>query len=88
MADGCLFYAERDPELAFDFNKRIRQAEEQIAEHPERYPFFPGAHLVRKCRVRRFPFSILYIDHPNYIWVVAIAHGSRRPGYWKERVRE
>ena len=62
---AAFFYAERDPELAFDFNKRIRQAEEQIAEQPERYPFFPGAHLVRKCRVHRFPFSILYIDRPN-----------------------
>jgi hypothetical protein len=29
----AFFYAERDPELVFDFNKRIRQAEEQIAEH-------------------------------------------------------
>src|ERR1035441_1486470 len=27
-----------------------------------------------------------YIDRTDYLWVMAVAHGSRKPGYWKQRV--
>ena len=29
---------------------------------------------------------IFYIDYPEYIRVLAVAHTSRRPGYWKTRI--
>jgi hypothetical protein len=30
--------------------------------------------------------SPLNINQADYLWVVAVAHGSRKPGYWKKRV--
>ena len=27
-----------------------------------------------------------YINRDDELWVVAVAHGSRKPGYWKKRV--
>jgi toxin ParE1/3/4 len=41
---------------------------------------------VRKLQIEQFPFSLLYVERADYIWVVAIAHGSRKPGYWKDRI--
>ena len=29
--------------------------------------------------------SSLNINRADYLWVVAVAHGSRKPGYWKQR---
>ena len=37
-------------------------------------------------RTRRFPFRIVYELQPNRIWIVAVAHLSRRPGYWARRL--
>jgi hypothetical protein len=36
--------------------------------------------------MRRFPFSVEYLDDPELVTIVAVAHSKRRPGYWKDRV--
>jgi toxin ParE1/3/4 len=41
---------------------------------------------VQTFRLTQFPFSLLYINRADYLWVVAVAHGNRKPGYWKKRV--
>lgn len=33
-----------------------------------------------------FPFAIVYIEEPDRIWIVAVMHFKRRPGYWHGRV--
>lgn len=38
--------------------------------------------------LRRFPFSIVYVALTELIYIVAIAHGSREPGYWKLRIQD
>jgi toxin ParE1/3/4 len=35
--------------------------------------------------VRRFPYLIYYVDLRDRLWIAAIAHGRRRPGYWRRR---
>lgn len=43
-----------------------------------------------ECReqpLTRFPFSIIYLDDPDAIRIVAFAHHKRRRGYWKSRLR-
>lgn len=35
--------------------------------------------------VRRFPYMVYYMELPEVIWIAAIAHGKRRPGYWRKR---
>jgi hypothetical protein len=36
--------------------------------------------------MQRFPFVIYYLDMPDRIWIVAFAHASRKPNYWKTRI--
>jgi hypothetical protein len=33
-----------------------------------------------------FPYGILYTIEAEFILIVAVMHGSRKPGYWKGRV--
>jgi toxin ParE1/3/4 len=41
----------------------------------------------RWIRVKRFPYIlVVHEDAPGEYFVVAIAHTSRRPGYWQKRV--
>jgi toxin ParE1/3/4 len=39
----------------------------------------------RFYRIKRFPYLIYFVELPNIVWVLAIAHGRRRPNYWRHR---
>jgi plasmid stabilization system protein ParE len=44
---------------------------------------------LRRFRLRRFPYGIIYLDRPEdteEIVIIAVAHLHRRPDYWRERV--
>jgi toxin ParE1/3/4 len=42
-------------------------------------------HHIRRCYMKRFPFSIIYTVLEDQIYVLAVAHNSRRPNYWRGR---
>ena len=77
------WYQERSSAAANAFLKELDSAIEQIAEFPNRWP--SHHHGTRRYLLRRFPFSVVYRESKEIIEVVAIAHGRRKPGYWKNR---
>ena len=38
---------------------------------------------VRRQLVRRFPYVVFYRASEDVVIVLAVAHGKRRPGYWR-----
>jgi toxin ParE1/3/4 len=62
----------------------LNRAVEKISETPEMWPLFAGG--TRRFLLKRFPFSVIYREVAGNIEVVAIAHGRRKPGYWKTRL--
>jgi plasmid stabilization system protein ParE len=54
-----------------------------ILTTPQKYPF--GARGERRFVLDRFPYTILYRVREDEVFVTAIAHQSRRPGYWRRR---
>ena len=44
-----------------------------------------GRKLRRFVLDDHFPFSIVYAIQGDTLFVIAVAHASRRPGYWKRR---
>lgn len=47
----------------------------------------PSKAGTRRVIVKDFPFSLIYKPTPVGIVIFAVAHQSRRPGYWTSRVR-
>ena len=43
----------------------------------------PAEH--RQFLVDRFPYKVVYRERVDDVYIVAIAHSSRRPGYWRNR---
>lgn len=43
---------------------------------------------LRHFVLRRFPFSVVYSAGSDLVYIIAVAHGSREPGYWQLRVQE
>ena len=79
------WYQARSPGAAEAFLAEFDVGIENIRTSPELYP--PYRHGTRCYLMRRFPYLIVYRTTPTAVQVVAIAHGHRRPGYWKARAR-
>lgn len=45
----------------------------------------PGPQQTRILPLSSFPYSIVYRVQPDFVRIIAIAHHSRRPGYWAGR---
>ncbi|MEW6350632.1 MAG: type II toxin-antitoxin system RelE/ParE family toxin [Thermodesulfobacteriota bacterium] len=77
------FYDLRNPGLGTTFIEEVRLAIERIAEFPEAASHVRGR--VRKNPMRGFPYSLVYAVRPDEIRILAVAHHSRRPFYWRGR---
>jgi toxin ParE1/3/4 len=40
---------------------------------------------MRRHLIERFPYAIIYREFDDRIFIVAVAHGLRRPDFWKTR---
>ena len=79
------WYAERSPAAAVRFTEEIDAAEAAIMATPDAWPVF--LYGTRRYLLRRFPFSVVYRPGPAAVLILAVAHGSRRPGYWQARTQ-
>jgi plasmid stabilization system protein ParE len=77
------WYRERSNLAARAFATEIADSLAKIAEAPDRWPATESAE--RRFLLSKFPFSILYRVRRNEIFVTAVAHQKRRPGYWQRR---
>ena len=56
----------------------------RIQDNPERFPRYDDT--TRSCRVIGFPYRLVYEVLPDAIYIIAVAHANREPGYWKNRL--
>ncbi len=82
--EAALFYEARQSGLGASFTREIEAAIDRILEAPELFRFVEQD--VRRCLAHTFPYGVLYTLERDFILIVAVAHGSRRPGYWQERL--
>ena len=84
LSNSVSFYERREPGLGLDFEEAAREAVRTIQSDPERHPSQKDG--TRRLVMERFPFVIYYANLPSIIWVLAFAHTSRKPGYWRRRL--
>ena len=77
------WYRERSLIAAINFESAFDQAVARIRKAPLRWPVYSAD--FRKYTLRQFPFSIVYQDFSSEIVVFAVAHGRRKPRYWRDR---
>ena len=78
------WYARRSAAVANLFVTELDEAMRQIVADPGRWPAYLRG--TRVYRLGRFPYLIVYRATSAWVQVVAVAHGRRRPGYWRRRV--
>jgi len=50
------------------------------------FPIQIIATSVRRHLTDRFPYGVVYLVEPDYVWIVAVMHLHREPGYWHKRL--
>ena len=77
------WYQEQANGLGDDYLAELEASFQAIIELPDTWPNFQKGY--RRFLLSKFPFSVIYRANNNAIYVVAVMHNSRKPGYWLSR---
>ena len=78
------WYEKQANGLGDDFLNELETGYNAILEFPTTWPLFQFG--FRRYLLSRFPYSIIYRQENNFLYVVAVMHNSRKPGYWLSRL--
>jgi toxin ParE1/3/4 len=70
-------------ELANRFIDSVEATTQKIAENPVQFAVVYKTY--RQCVIRTFSYVVTYRINNQSIEILAITHGSRNPGVWKQR---
>ena len=89
LAEEAQYLRDDDRQVAERFEVAVTHAIERILDHPDigRVIRESQGVLYRRWRVQRFRHSLIYAVIGDDVRIYAVAHQSRRPGYWLYRLR-
>lgn len=58
-----------------------------IAEGPKTWPLVARSRTVRRLVFTRFPYIAYFVISTEEVRVIAFGHTSRKPGYWRQRLK-
>lgn len=78
-----LWYQKQALGLGGDYLSELESAYQAITELPNTWPKFQFG--FRRFLLSKFPFSVIYQHKDSTVFIVAVMHNSRKPGYWHAR---
>ena len=88
--EAAAWYERERAGLGVEFSQAVDAAIDLLEEEIVPLTNMPGAAGSRGAKrlvPKRFPYNIVVWELPEDVLVVAVAHHSRRPGYWRDRLR-
>jgi plasmid stabilization system protein ParE len=79
------YYETRQPGLGSELEDEIDAVLDLIQRFPKAAPQWKGRADRRVALLERFPFTLPYLITGDVVVILALAHTSRRPGYWSRR---
>jgi len=79
------YYGDRREGLAASFLAAVRTTTDLAAASPAAGHAFTAN--ARRLLVPGFPYAVIYAATADAVFVLAVAHTRRRPGYWRGRGR-
>ncbi len=77
------YYERAEAGLGVRFYHEVMASLEWIAQNPH-VPRQRKNH--RRVNLKVFPVYIAYAIEGERVWILAVGHGSKRPGYWRGRL--
>lgn len=84
MLDSARFYESRSEGLGSDSLDAVEDTTRRILARPTLTK--PDKATMRRRLVPGFPFTVLYQAHQDSVFVAAVMHHRRKPGYWRKRL--
>jgi len=85
LTDAIHWYEQQRAGLGAELFDATVETIDLIRTHPEFGTLRDTRRPTRQLRINRFPYNVVYQTRDDDIYVVAVAHTSRRPDYWKHR---
>lgn len=79
-------YGSRRAELRANFERDLDALIARICESPQMYPIIHPPDIRQARMGRPFRYSVIYRERDDGISIIAVAHPSRKPGYWLDRI--
>jgi plasmid stabilization system protein ParE len=84
FVESIAYYEAREPGLGLRFRDEIAETLDWIGRYPELPRLRKKGY--RRVNLHVFPHYVAYVIRGSKLWVVAIAHGHRRPEFWISRI--
>lgn len=84
LSEAVAYYDDKAPGLGDRFLTEVKAATRAIEQYPEIAPVIDDD--VRAKVLGRFPYSLMYVVEAQELYIVAVAHQRKRPGYWADRI--
>lgn len=84
LDEAVAYYDGQMTGLGAEFASEVRISLGHIVEFPKAWQFLSPR--IRRCRLRRFPYGLVYAVLGSEIVVVAVMHLHRAPDYWQGRL--
>ena len=83
------WYARERVDLGEELLAELARALDAVRADPRAWPVVAqeSGLSLRRIVLARFPYGVIYATAGTDVFVVAVAHEKRRPGYWRGRVR-
>ena len=85
LDEAIHWYSAQAPGLGDAFLIEVLSAADRIARFPEAW--HPLGDDVRRWRLSRFPYGLIYTIDEGDVLVLAVAHLHRRLDYWRDHLQ-
>jgi plasmid stabilization system protein ParE len=83
IAEAIAWLREASPSLPPRFKLELENVYASILEHTRMYPVVYKT--FRRALLRRFPYSVFYVEESPIVLIVGVVHHSRDDSTWKRR---
>ena len=84
LNEASHWYESIDSDISESFVLEFEKQADKILENP--YLYNIRDHGCRRINLQHFPYYLPYSIENDEIVILAVAHQSRKPGYWKNRI--
>ncbi len=85
FAETIAYYNLQSEGLGLEFAAEVKRALGRVLQYPTAWTQLSAR--IRRCRLNRFPYALLYQIRSDVILVVAVQNLHRHPDSWKSRLK-